>query len=126
VSPNPLQTADALREVSYQVNLTPPDVNLPNDRLFKPDLVLIDEQGTLLFVDVERDTHKNIELRQAKWRNFYQVGGVKLFVVCDNRSCMRTIRSVINYSLGNRPMVVSLANLANIIAGKRGDGDNIG
>ena len=55
---------------------------------------------------------KNIEQRQAKWRNFCQASGGKMFVVCDNRSCMRDIRSEINYCLGNKPLVVSLTNLA--------------
>ena len=120
-----LQAADVLREAGYQVNLTPPDVNLPDGSLFKPDLVLIDEQGTLLFVEVERDTDKNIEQRQAKWRNFHQSSGGRMFVVCDNRSCMRNIRSEINYCLGNRSLVVFLTNLADLQAGKRGEGDNI-
>ncbi len=121
-----LQAADVLREAGYQVNLTPPDVNLPDGGLFKPDLVLIDEQGSLLFVEVERDTDKNIEQRQAKWRNFHQASGGKMFVVCDNRSCMRNIRSEINYCLGNMAVVVvSLTNLADLQAGKRGEGDNI-
>jgi hypothetical protein len=120
-----LQAADVLREAGYQVNLTPPDVNLPDGGLFKPDLVLIDEQGSLLFVEVERDTDKNIEQRQAKWRNFYQVSGGKMFVVCDNRSCMRNIRSEINYCLGNRSFVVSITNLADLQTGKRGDGDSV-
>jgi len=56
-------------------SLIPPDMNLPDGGLFKPDLALIDEQGTLLFVEVERDSDKNIEQRQAKWRNFYQTSG---------------------------------------------------
>ncbi|HLA87018.1 MAG TPA: hypothetical protein VJL10_03255, partial [Anaerolineales bacterium] len=120
-----LQAADVLREAGYQVNLTPPDVNLPDGGLFKPDLVLIDEQGSLLFVEVERDTGKNIEQRQAKWRNFYQASVGKMFVVCDNRSCMRNIRSEINYCLGNRSLLVSLTNLADLQAGKRGDGDSV-
>jgi hypothetical protein len=120
-----LQAADMLREAGYQVNLTPPDVNLPDGGLFKPDLVLIDEQGTLLFAEVERDTDKNIEQRQAKWRNFYQASGGKMFVVCDNRSCMRNIRSEINYCLGNKPLAISLTNLTDLQAGKRGEGDNI-
>jgi hypothetical protein len=30
---------------------------------------------------VERDTDKNIEQRQAKWRNFYQASGGRMFVV---------------------------------------------
>lgn len=120
-----LQAADVLREAGYQVNLSPPDVNLPDGGLFKPDLVLIDEQGSLLFVEVERDTDKNIEQRQAKWRNFHQASGGRMFVVCDNRSCMRNIRSEINYCLGNKSLVVSLTNLADLQAGKRGEGDNI-
>jgi len=120
-----LQAADVLREAGFQINLTPPDVNLPDGGLFKPDLVLIDELGTLLFVEVERDTDKNIEQRQAKWRNFYQASGGKMFVVCDNRSCMRNIRSEINYCLGNRSLLVSLTNLADLQAGKRGDGDSV-
>jgi multidrug efflux pump subunit AcrA (membrane-fusion protein) len=120
-----LQAADVLREAGYQVNLTAPDVKLPDGGLFKPDLVLIDDQGSLLFVEVERDTDKNIEQRQSKWRNFYQASGGKLFVVCDNRSCMRNIRSEINYCLGNRSLVVSLTNLADLQTGKRGEGDRI-
>jgi hypothetical protein len=120
-----LQAADMLREAGYQVNLAPPEVHLPDGGLFKPDLVLIDEQGALLFVEVERDTDKNIEQRQAKWRNFYQASGGKMFVVCDNRSCMRNIRSEINYCLGNVQLVVSLTNLTDLQAGKRGDGDSV-
>ena len=120
-----LQAADVLKEAGYQVNLTPPDVNLPDGGLFKPDLVLIDEQGTLLFVEVERDTDKNIEQRQSKWRNFYQASGGRLFVVCDNRSCMRNIRSEINYCLGNKTSSISLTNLVELQAGKRGEGDSI-
>ena len=120
-----LQAADVLREAGYQVNLTPPDVNLPDGGLFKPDLVLIDEQGTLLFVEVERDTDKNVEQRQSKWRNFYQASGGKMYVVCDNRSCMRNIRSEINYCLGNRLLTVLLTNLADLQTGKRGEGDSV-
>jgi hypothetical protein len=120
-----LQAADILREAGYQVNLTPPDVHLPDGGLFKPDLVLIDEQGALLFVEVERDTDKNAEQRKAKWRNFHLASGGKMYIVCDNRSCMRSIRSEINYCLGNEPQVVSLTNLADLQAGKRGEGDSI-
>jgi hypothetical protein len=120
-----LQAADVLREAGYQVNLTSPDVHLPDGGLFKPDLVLVDDQGALLFVEVERDTDKNIEQRQSKWRNFYQASGGRMFVVCDNRSCMRNIRSEINYCLRNKSLVVSLTNLADLQAGKRGDGDSV-
>ncbi len=87
--------------------------------------MLIDEQGALLFVEVERDTDKNLEQRHSKWRNFYQAYSGRMFVVCDNHSCMRNIRSEINYCLGNKPLIISLTNLADLQAGKRGGGDSI-
>ncbi len=48
-----------------------------------------------------------------------------MFVVYDNRSCMRNIRSEINYCLGNRSLVVSLTNLADLQAGNHGEGDSV-
>ncbi|WP_157235383.1 hypothetical protein [Bellilinea caldifistulae] len=120
-----LQAADVLREAGYQVDLTPPEITLPDGGLFRPDLVIVDDQGVTHFVEVERDVDKNLEQRQAKWRNFYQASGGRMFVVCDNRSCMRNIRSEINYCLGNRPLVVSLTNLADLQTGKRGEEDGI-
>jgi hypothetical protein len=87
--------------------------------------VPIDDHGALLFVEVERDTDKNIEQRQAKWRNFYQASGGRMFVVCDNRTCMRNIRSEINYWMRNIPLFVSLTNLADLLAGRRGEGDSV-
>jgi hypothetical protein len=83
------------------------------------------DQGATHFVEVERDVDKNLEQRQAKWRNFYQASGGRMFVVCDNRSCMRNIRSEINYCRGNKQLFVSLTNLADLQAGKRGDGDSV-
>ena len=73
---------------------------------------------------VEKDADKNIERRQAKWRKFNQVSGGKLFVICDFRSCLRNIRSEINYTLGNMRAVISTTNLADLHAGKRGKGGN--
>lgn len=63
--------------------------------------------------------------RQAKQRNFYQASGGRMFVVCDNRSCMRNIRSEINDCLGNRPLVASLTNLADLQSGKQGERDSV-
>jgi hypothetical protein len=81
-----LQAADMVREAGYQVNLTPPEISLPDGGLFRPDLVIIDDLGATHFVEVERDVDKNLEQRQAKWRNFYQASGGRMFVICDNRS----------------------------------------
>jgi len=43
--------------------------------------------------------------------NFYQASGGSMLVVCDNRSCMRNIRS--------------LTNLADFQAGKRSERDSV-
>jgi len=59
------------------------------------------------------------------WCNFYQASGGRMFVVCDNRSCMRNIRREINYCLGNKPLVVSLTNLTDLQGGKRGERDSV-
>ena len=87
--------------------------------------LLIDKHGTKLFVEVEWDTDKNIEQRQEKWRNFYQVSGWKMFFVYDYRACMRNIRNKINYYLGCKSSTVLLTNLVELQAGKCGEGDSI-
>ena len=114
-----------LREAGYQANLTPPEITLLDSGLFRSDMVIIDEKGAPHFVEVERDANKNPEQHQAKRCNIYQASGGRMFVVCGNRSCMRNIRSEINYCLGNRPLVVSLTNLADLQTGKRGEGDSV-
>ena len=114
-----LQAADMLREAEYQVNAFPPDIHLPDGSLFKPDLVAIDPNGKTLYVEVEAGANKNHEQRQAKWRNALQASGGEIYVFCDNRSCMRSIRSEINFSLGRQAVQCCLTNLADLQVGKR-------
>jgi hypothetical protein len=94
------------------VNLTPPEIILPDIGLFIQELAISDDPRATYFVEVERETDKNIEQRQAKQRYFYQASGGRIFAVDDNRSCMRNISSEIDYCLENKPLVVSLTNLA--------------
>jgi hypothetical protein len=61
-----LQAADVMREAVYQVNLTPPEITLPDGGLFRPDLAIVDDQGATHFVEVERDMDKYLDQRQAK------------------------------------------------------------
>ncbi len=114
-----LQAVDTLRGAAYQVNSFPPDIHLPDGSLFKPDLVAIDPSGKTLYIEVEVEANKNPEQRHAKWRNAFQASGGEIYVFCDNRSCMRTIRSEINFSLGRQAGQCSLTNLADLQAGKR-------
>jgi hypothetical protein len=68
---------------------------------------------------------KNLKQRQAKWCNINQANDRRMYVLSDNRSCMRDIPSEINYCLGNKPLVVSLTNLADLQTGKRGEEDSV-
>jgi hypothetical protein len=120
-----LQAGDLLREAGYQVNMIPSDIKLPDGGVFQPDIFMCDDLGVIYYVEVEREANKDIEQRQAKWRNFYQASGGRLYVVCDNKSCMRSIRSEINYALGSQPALISLTNLSDLHSGKRGDGESI-
>jgi hypothetical protein len=114
-----LQAADILREAEYQVNAFPPDIHLPDGSLFKPDLVAIDSNRKTLYVEVEVEANKNREQRHAKWRNAFQASGGEVYIFCDNRSCMRSIRSEINYSLGRKSGQCCMTNLADLQASKR-------
>ncbi len=114
-----LQAADVLHEAGYQVNPVPPDIHLADGSLFRPDLLVIDSNGKTLYIEVEVETHKNHEQRQAKWRNALQASGGQIYVFCDNRSGMRSIRSEINFSLGPQAGQCCLTNLADLQAGKR-------
>lgn len=76
------------------------------------------------FVEVWRYVDKSFEQRQAKWRNFYQASDGRMFVMCDNRTCMRNIHSEIDYCMRKKPLLGYLTNLADLQPGKRGDGDN--
>ena len=114
-----LQAADALREAGYQINAFPSDIHLPDGGLFKPDLLAVDQNGQIFYIEVETEANKNREQRQAKWRNALQAGGSQLYVFCDNRACMRSIRSEINFSLGRQAGQYFLTNLVDLQAGKR-------
>jgi hypothetical protein len=120
-----LQAADILRGVGYEVDPQPPDIALPDGGLFKPDLLLRDAEGKVCFVEVEADAQKNRSDRLSKWHNFYHASGGSLYVVCDNRRCMKSIISELNLALGNRPATTHLTNLAELQSGQRGQDGSI-
>lgn len=79
----------------------------------------VDANGKTYFIEVEVEANKNQEQRQTKWRNALQASGGQIYAFCDNRSCMRAIRSEINFSLGRQVGQCCLTNLVDLQAGKR-------
>jgi hypothetical protein len=114
-----LQAADFLREAGCRVEMFPGDIHLAGGGLYRPDLLAATPEGEVLYIEVEAEANKNREQRQAKWRNCLQAGGGQIYVFCDNRSCMRAVRSEINYCLGREAARCHLTNLADLQAGLR-------
>jgi hypothetical protein len=121
-----IETAEFLEKENYRVMLSAPTAaGLSTNGTFKPDLVAIDQKDSIHYIEVERDTHKNSE-RLPKWRNFHAATGGKLYIICDNRTCMRATRNEItDVLLRHTPGDLHITNLADLRAGKRGEDGSI-
>jgi hypothetical protein len=51
---------------------------------FLPDLVVHDQNGQVHFIELERKANKDHEQGYAKWHNFFQASGRRMYVVCGN------------------------------------------
>jgi hypothetical protein len=116
-----LYAKDILCNAGYELVTIAPEILLPNARHYKPDLVVKDADGSILYIEVERDTRKS--LRERKWQNAHAAGGGKIYVLCENRTCMATIRNEINCSMEDNTLYIS--NIPDLLAGKRGENDSI-
>ena len=114
-----------LLKEQFEILAEAPAFKLTDGGSFQPDLAVVDTYGEVLYIEVERDASKN-SVRQAKWRNFHAATGGKLYIICDNRTCMRAIRSeVTSLLLQHTPGDLYITNLADLQAGKRGQGNSI-
>ncbi len=116
-----LYAEDILRDAGYELVTIAPDILLPNAHRFKPDLVVRDSDGNILYVEVERDTRKS--LREHKWQNAHSAGGGKIYVICENRTCMSTIRNEVEYTIVDYTLYIS--NIPDLLAGKRGENESV-
>ena len=91
------------------------------------DLVVDDRDGRTISVAVVREDPGNPvpEGREGRWLLLHELTRGNLYVVCDSRACMHTVRSQINHALGTRPASIHLTNLADLQAGKRGEEGSI-
>lgn len=78
-----------------------------------------DPNEKTFYIKVEVEANKNHEQHQAKWHNAFQASGGEIYVFCDNCSCMRSIRSEINFGQVRLTGQCALTNLADHQAGKR-------
>jgi hypothetical protein len=91
------------------------------------DLIVQGRHGERLLIAVEPASQdaSGWETIDGKWLNLHQLTQGNLHVVCQNRECMRAVRNQINHALGARAASIHLTNLADLQAGRRGDGGSI-
>jgi hypothetical protein len=117
-----IQASEILEETGYIIRSQVPQIQLHNGSTFIPDIVAADRStGETIFIEVERDTHKDQVTRKQKWINFYEASNGNLFVFCDNLTCQRSVQAEINIALGDLHYNSSLTNLHGLRQGKRSE-----
>jgi len=77
----------------------------------------------LIFVEVERDVHKDHHARKQRWLNAYHASNGNLYVFCDNLNCQRAVQAEINHALGGLNYNSYLTNLHGLRNEKRSGKD---
>ena len=115
-----IQAVEFLVEAGYRIKGQAQKIQLSNGSTFVPDITAVDPStGDLIFVEVERDVHKDQAGRKQKWLNIYEATNGNLYVFCDNLTCQRSIQGEINIALGSLKFNSSLTNLHGLRSGKR-------
>jgi hypothetical protein len=110
--------------VGYLIKGQAQEIRLSNGGMFIPDIIALDQStGELIFVEVERDVHKDQMARKQKWMNLYEASNGNLYVFCDNLTGQRAILGEINLALGGLAYNSFLTNLNGLRNGKRSEKD---
>ena len=119
-----IQAAEILIDAGYLIKGQAQEIQLSNGGTFIPDITAIDQStGELVFVEVERDVHKDQMARKQKWMNLYEASNGNLYVFCDNLTGQRAIQGEINLVLGGLIYNSFLTNLHGLRNGKRSEKD---
>jgi hypothetical protein len=86
-------------------------------------MIMDPSTGQLIFVEVERDVHKDQMARKQKWMNLFEASNGNLYVFCDNLSGQRAIQGEINLAIGGMNYNSFLTNLHGLRNGKLSEKD---
>ncbi len=119
-----IQAAEFLLEAGYLIKGRVQEIQLSNGGSFIPDITALDPTtGELIFIEVERDVHKDQMARKQKWMNLYEASNGNLYGFCDNLTGQRAIQGEINLALGGLIYNSFLTNLHGLRNGKRSEKD---
>jgi hypothetical protein len=118
-----IQAAEELVEAGYYIKGQAQPIQLSNGSTFIPDIIAVDPLGEIVFIEVERDVHKDQVARKQKWMNFYEATNGHLYVFCDNLTCERSVQAEMNLALSGLRFNSFLTNLHGLRSGKRSKKD---
>ncbi len=119
-----IQAAEMLDEAGLQIKGQAQEVRLLNGETLIPDITALDKKtGDIIFVEVERDVHKDPRARKQKWINLFEASNGNIYVFCDNLTCQRAIQGEINLALRGLTFNSFLTNLHGLRLGKRSEKD---
>ena len=93
-----LKSRDWLKKAGYEVLDQDTRFYLSDNRQFNPDIVAR-KDGETFYIEVERDSVKGNQDRDAKWNNFYDFTDGKIYVFCQNKKTQKNIIHEINVAL---------------------------
>jgi hypothetical protein len=56
---------------------------------------------TTIYIEVERESNKGNQDRDAKWRNFFHFTNGQMYIFCENSKAQRAIIREVNAALGS-------------------------
>ncbi len=119
-----IQAAEKIMEEGFQLRGQAQEIQLANGESFIPDIIAADpKSGEVIFIEVERDVHKDQMARKQKWMKLFEASNGNLYVFCDNLNCQRVIQGEINIALGGLVYNSFLTNLHGLRKGKRSEKD---
>jgi hypothetical protein len=99
----------------YQVLLESPSLTLPDGHNFEPDITVKDlVTGEVIYIEVERETNKDILSRTQKWQSLYAASNGNIRVICDKPGFMRKLVSEINFALSGLQFATWISNMEEI------------
>lgn len=94
-----LKAMDWLHKAGYVILEHAPTIQTAG-YIFNPDMVA-QRNETIIYIEVERESNKGNQDRDAKWRNFFHFTNGQMYIFCENSKAQRAIIREVNAALGN-------------------------
>ena len=94
-----LMAQDWLKKAGYEILEHAPVLQMDAHHVFNPDMVARRGED-VIYIEVERDSRKGNQDREAKWQNFFHFTRGRMYFFCENTNAQKTIIREVNVALG--------------------------